>query len=1351
MEYNVNHIKYFKYYIYLITLCSIIPRIYSVLSFTYPQSTTLSNNNILIVEKNGIYICNPSLNTIISTVFSFSDEDKILSETDLSKTIIKKSSYAILVFSNYKIYMINTNTGELLYNSDNKLFYDEPEYISLTYTYGNNVDNFYFYIFIAYIDDYNYLQIKKYKYFKDDQSIILQYYYSLNSVGRTIDSYYNTLSIQNKGLSCDNLVDYTDNTISYLTCFVIVSDDSEDYLIPIIFDDQSTSISNLEDDYEMDYINVNGNKQIKSDTNIYMDIDYVCYVTEANIATCYKFFLDSYFSEGYFESSSEKIFTKNCRADIYGMKVNYIFETNDIVFSCSDSDGSLQAYIFDETNNYLKYENCDNIYGFSIIYLTDLNNYYIISDVNCPEGKIPYDILIPPTDHVPEIVGIDTTNKETTVDSTETTKSENTILSDKNRENTYYENIVSKSTEKTSNKITDKIEIVKTEKNTENVEVTNTAYKDNPKKSNIIDIDIFEKTDIVNDCPEMCLECNSQNQCTKCNQNKNYYPIYLTPISSTFNLVECITESTKQIKYPNFYLDTETKSFKSCYECCSTCYGKGDGNNNNCKTCETGYIINPEYPDSKNCVPKPNSLYYIKYGQYTLTNSDRCPDDFSFLIKIKGKCIEQCQKDNKYKYTYDGLCYEMPPENTNDDDNDYICKDIPNKCIITKKELYTLNETITDDEIEKLISKYAKEYNYTNNHISIYENNIYIITIYKNGECISELGVLSKIINFENCYSEIQTKNALSLDTNLIIVNIETKSGKESYKKSPTYALYHPVTGKSLHYEEECKDKKITIQNNLTEELNNSKVSLDDIKTMADQGIDLFDLYSPFYSDLCTHYPEVINKDIPLKKRILAYYPDIELCDDNCDLLYVFLNNLTSKCECVISQESDKKNKIKDNAIYKSELEDLEEFIYLTNINVIKCYKDVFKYKYFVKCYGGFIILGLILVQIICTFVYFTKSKFFVKKYIFSITNKYLNYLLEKKQFNDLDQKPDMIKDGFDKIYFPPRKQGKSQTGIGIFVKKQNQHNNSNLLAYKNHNSRDLKNTNLNSDMSNKKLNLNHLSTKRIDAKNGTLQRKSSNMTSPKLSFQLSASDNLMNNINDNDEIYIEEFLETDPQNMDYDDALRRDKRTFCKYYSDKIQSEQIILNTFFNEEPLKPIPIKIILLLLQIDLYFFINGLFYNEEYVTKKFELEKDSFSKQAWRFLDNLFYAFIVGVIINYIIEFFFVEEKKLRVTLKREKSNILILKYEMTQIIKDIEKRYLSFIIVNFIIVVFIWYYITCFNNIYPHMKKEWLIFSVLIIVCIQIISLIKSLIETILRFLSFKFKNEKLFKLSLLFS
>ena len=50
-----------------------------------------------------------------------------------------------------------------------------------------------------------------------------------------------------------------------------------------------------------------------------------------------------------------------------------------------------------------------------------------------------------------------------------------------------------------------------------------------------------------------------------------------------------------------------------------------------------------------------------------------------------------------------------------------------------------------------------------------------------------------------------------------------------------------------------------------------------------------------------------------------------------------------------------------------------------------------------------------------------------------------------------------------------------------------------------------------------------------------------------------------------------------------------------------------------------------------------------------------------------------------------------------------------------------------------------------------MKDEWLVFSILIIVCIQLLSLVTCLIETILRFLSFRFKSEKLFKLSLIFS
>ena len=100
-----------------------------------------------------------------------------------------------------------------------------------------------------------------------------------------------------------------------------------------------------------------------------------------------------------------------------------------------------------------------------------------------------------------------------------------------------------------------------------------------------------------------------------------------------------------------------------------------------------------------------------------------------------------------------------------------------------------------------------------------------------------------------------------------------------------------------------------------------------------------------------------------------------------------------------------------------------------------------------------------------------------------------------------------------------------------------------------------------------------------------------------------------------------------------------------------------------------------------------------------------------------------------------------------TLKREKDNILVLKYEMIQIIKDINTRFITFISVTFVISVITWYHLYCFNNIYPHIQKEWLIFSILIILSVQILSLLASLAETIIRFLSFRFKSEKLFKLS----
>ena len=81
------------------------------------------------------------------------------------------------------------------------------------------------------------------------------------------------------------------------------------------------------------------------------------------------------------------------------------------------------------------------------------------------------------------------------------------------------------------------------------------------------------------------------------------------------------------------------------------------------------------------------------------------------------------------------------------------------------------------------------------------------------------------------------------------------------------------------------------------------------------------------------------------------------------------------------------------------------------------------------------------------------------------------------------------------------------------------------------------------------------------------------------------------------------------------------------------------------------------------------------------------------------------------------------------------------------IKKLNTGYLIFFIISFIITFFSWYFISCFNNVYHYTRKEWIISSITIFIAIHIFNLFLSFFETFMRFLSFKIKSEKLFKIS----
>jgi hypothetical protein len=264
---------------------------------------------------------------------------------------------------------------------------------------------------------------------------------------------------------------------------------------------------------------------------------------------------------------------------------------------------------------------------------------------------------------------------------------------------------------------------------------------------------------------------------------------------------------------------------------------------------------------------------------------------------------------------------------------------------------------------------------------------------------------------------------------------------------------------------------------------------------------------------------------------------------------------------------------------------------------------------------------------------------------------------------------------------------------------------------------------------------------------------KKNNLKLSKKKFEITENNKINSKATNDNKINFNYILELSEESQDYDIVIEEDKRTFCEYYVDKIKDNQKFIKSFCIKEITKPRAIKILVFILTLDLYFFINGLFYSDSYVSEVYNSkEKETVFSFVPRSIDRFFYCAFAGNVIDFVIEFFLVEEitiKKILLKERNENPNINI-RIEMMKMSKSIIKKINILILINFIIVIFTWYYISCLNNVYPHMKYEWLISSIIIIAICQILPFIFSFLETCVRFLSFKMKSEKVFKLSLLF-
>ena len=163
---------------------------------------------------------------------------------------------------------------------------------------------------------------------------------------------------------------------------------------------------------------------------------------------------------------------------------------------------------------------------------------------------------------------------------------------------------------------------------------------------------------------------------------------------------------------------------------------------------------------------------------------------------------------------------------------------------------------------------------------------------------------------------------------------------------------------------------------------------------------------------------------------------------------------------------------------------------------------------------------------------------------------------------------------------------------------------------------------------------------------------------------------------------------------LKYEEAIELDKRTYWKYYLSLIFKKQLILFCFFPSNDYNVMSLKITLFLVSFSLYLTINGFFFNDKTMHK---IYKDNGVFNIIFQIPQILYSSIITSVINIILKNLSLSEKEI-LKIKQEKSI-----KNTVNISKNIEKcikiKFIIFFLFSLILMLFFWYFISCFCAVY----------------------------------------------------
>ena len=775
----------------------------------------------------------------------------------------------------------------------------------------------------------------------------------------------------------------------------------------------------------------------------------------------------------------------------------------------------------------------------------------------------------------------------------------------------------------------------------------------------------------------------------------------------------------------DFYYNTDLDQYRPCYKACKNCSQDGDSLIHNCIVCKPGYRHKPFGEPKNNCVVDCKVYIRNAYEQYKCLNSYPCTDEAPYIIEEKGACIYDCSKDDEYKYLYNGKCVKTCPQGTDIVGN--TCKVNENIAVVDIRTFYSKGEVT--EEVGTLVDIYSKEFNYTNNYVSIHKNENYSIAIYKNMSALSILSLNVPLINFQNCYTKIQETYNITQDLIIAIVDRLDQSNPNT-----SYSIYHPISGEKLDAARICKDETISITENHF--IDKDDPDYDIKMSLINQNINIFDQDDSFFVNICFYFDNVKKRDIALSDRVKYFYQKTNLCDSGCKQKSFNLSTQQAECDCRyndIETEEKKNELIQGNKVLDIVGGEALDMINSSNLFIVKCYKYIF--RNITKSFGAIISLILLVLNIGSTILFYVYELEQIKLYVYKLTENFLTYL---KQIKNAPPKRKQ------KIHYKNNK--KKEDFIDSVISA----NTNNIIIHEdnNYNSKNNEDKQLNSN-DNKKINIliynNEAKRSSKDNKKIFYENKGKNVANEK--YFKREDKNYIDPSKTNEEFF-KEYLSTSLDDLEFDDAIVKDKRKFCEYLCENFKENQNISYTFCAKDPIMVRSIKIVLFIFNLILNFVINALFISEDYISMLYHLEsEDSFFSFVPRSISRFIKTTIVGEVIELIARFFLIEEAKIKSCFKRERNNKMALKQCIIDFIKELKKRYLALIIFVFVIILISFFYLLCFNYVYPYTQIEWIKTSIMVIIIRQLLSCLAILAESILRFLSFRYKSEKLFKIS----